>query len=165
MTSDKQKHLEFIQAIITRMGNNLFMLKGWTITLIVGLFTLMFKDAGIVCFVFAFFVILIFWALDGYFLSMERAYRDLYDEVRKSKKETDYNLNAEAYRTGNNSWINSMFSRTLRIFYGTLLTLILFGAIYVKIEKINITWKISGNNYQLENKHLDRYFINDFMYR
>jgi hypothetical protein len=42
---NKRKHLEFIQAIVTRMAGNLFFLKGWAITLIAGLFALAAKDA------------------------------------------------------------------------------------------------------------------------
>ena len=30
----KIKHLEMIQAVIVRMGNNSFLLKGWSVTLI-----------------------------------------------------------------------------------------------------------------------------------
>ena len=36
----KLKHLEFIQGIITRMANNSFMLKGWAVTLVAGIFAL-----------------------------------------------------------------------------------------------------------------------------
>ncbi len=35
---NKRKHLEFIQAIISRMAGNLFFLRGWTITLIAAFF-------------------------------------------------------------------------------------------------------------------------------
>ncbi|MDD3003006.1 MAG: hypothetical protein PHD49_00090 [Candidatus Shapirobacteria bacterium] len=141
--TNKQKHLEFIQAIVTRMGNNLFMLKGWTITLIVGLFTFMFKDSNDLCFIFSICIILIFWILDGYFLSTERCYRALYDEVRliKDDKKIDYSLKAEHYRKNKNSWLNSMFSKTLNIFYIPLLILILFGFFYSNINKIDIYWK------------------------
>lgn len=34
---EKLKHLELIQNIITRMANNSFLLKGWSITIIVAL--------------------------------------------------------------------------------------------------------------------------------
>ena len=36
----KLKHLEFIQNAINRMASNSFIIKGWCITLIVGLFAL-----------------------------------------------------------------------------------------------------------------------------
>ena len=42
--SNKLKHLEFIQAAINRMAGNLFMLKGWSVTLIAALFALAAKD-------------------------------------------------------------------------------------------------------------------------
>ncbi len=34
MIEKKLKHLEFIQNTITRMANNSFLLKGWTITVV-----------------------------------------------------------------------------------------------------------------------------------
>lgn len=43
-TPNKHKHLEFIQASTNRMSGNLFLLKGWSITLIAGLFALAAKD-------------------------------------------------------------------------------------------------------------------------
>mgnify|MGYP000831934822 CR=1 FL=1 len=41
----KTKHLELLQIIIQRIANNSFLLKGWTVTLIVAIFTLASKDA------------------------------------------------------------------------------------------------------------------------
>ena len=41
---NKRKHLEFIQAIISRMASNLFFLRGWTITLIGALLALFSKN-------------------------------------------------------------------------------------------------------------------------
>ena len=41
---NKRKHLEFIQAIISRMSSNLFFLRGWTITLIGALLALFSKN-------------------------------------------------------------------------------------------------------------------------
>jgi hypothetical protein len=33
-------HLQMIQAVITRMGSNSFLLKGWSVTLVAALFAL-----------------------------------------------------------------------------------------------------------------------------
>ena len=38
-------HLGFIQGIITRMGTNSFLLKGWSVTLVAAMFALAVKDA------------------------------------------------------------------------------------------------------------------------
>ena len=80
---NKRKHLEFIQAAVNRMASNLFLLKGWTVTLIAALFALAAKDAKPVYFAIAYFPPFMFWVLDGYFLSQERRFRSLYDHVRK----------------------------------------------------------------------------------
>ena len=66
---NKHKHLDFIQSAINRMAGNLFLLKGWSISLIAALFALAAKDANKSYFVIAYFSLLIFWSLDGYFLS------------------------------------------------------------------------------------------------
>lgn len=49
----KLKHLEMIQAVINRMANNSFMLKGWTVTLVAGIFALASKDADKMYFLIA----------------------------------------------------------------------------------------------------------------
>src|SRR3989344_4093868 len=83
---NKRKHLEFIQAIISRMASNLFFLRGWTITLIGALLALFSKNnSPDYVFYFLLVIVLIFWILDGYFLSQERSYRDLYNHVSKLK--------------------------------------------------------------------------------
>lgn len=40
MTDQKIKNLEMIQQVINRMANNSFTLKGWSITIIAGIFSL-----------------------------------------------------------------------------------------------------------------------------
>ena len=43
---NKLKHLEMIQGIINRMASNSFALKGWSVTLVAGIFALSSKDAN-----------------------------------------------------------------------------------------------------------------------
>lgn len=84
---NKHKHLEFIQAVINRMANHSFLIKGWTITLIVALFALSSRNSDKNYIMIAFLSVIVFWILDSYYLSRERRFRYLYDEVRKKKKE------------------------------------------------------------------------------
>lgn len=99
---NKHKHLEFIQASINRMSGNLFLLKGWSITLIAALFALAAKDTNKSYILIAFFPLLIFWTLDGYFLSHERRFRALYEHVRKLKEEDiDFSMDTGPFRTLN----------------------------------------------------------------
>jgi len=119
---NKIKHLEFIQSAINRMAGNLFFLRGWTITLITGLFALYSKDAKLNYVLINYFLILIFWILDGYFLSQERLFRTLYDHVRTlDEKNIDFSMDTKTFKKDKNCWLQSMFSVTLLIFYLLLL--------------------------------------------
>lgn len=117
---NKRKHLEFIQNIISRMAGNLFFLRGWTITLIAALLALFVKGNGS-NYILYFLIVLtfVFWVLDGYFLSQERLYRDLYNQVRKLKEEEiDFSMDTSEYKKyKKNTLIYSMFSSTLLVFY------------------------------------------------
>lgn len=99
LMENKRKHLEFIQNIISRMAGNLFFLRGWTITLVGALLALFSKSNSPFCvFYFLIVLILVFWILDGYFLSQERSYRDLYNHVRKLKEEeVDFSMDISEY--------------------------------------------------------------------
>lgn len=119
---NKRKHLELIQDIITRMAGNLFFLKGWVITLITALFALAANTPDHGWIFIAYLMVIMFWILDGYFLSQERLFRDLYNHVRKlDEKNIDFSMNTNEYKkVDRNKWINAMFSPTLLWFYGIL---------------------------------------------
>jgi hypothetical protein len=117
---NKRKHLEFIQSVITRMAGNLFFLRGWTITLVTGLFALSAtKGTSDTYIILAYFLLAIFWILDGYFLSQERRFRCLYDDVRKlEEKDIDFSMKTSNYAgEWQNQWWGSMLSSTLLCFY------------------------------------------------
>lgn len=124
MQESKLKHLEFIQNVITRMNTNSFLLKGWCVTLVSALFALAAKDANVNYVLVSYIAIPSFWILDGYYLSQERQYRALYDEVRV-KSDTDFSMDASGYCTGKRTWASSAISKTVRIFYGTAIAVAL----------------------------------------
>lgn len=132
----KLKHLEFIQNVITRMNSNSFLIKGWAITLVSALFALAAKDANINYVLISYIVIPVFWVLDGFYISRERQYRDLYSDVAKKPENTiDFNMDASSYNQGSRTWIAGIFSKTLWPFYGvtTIATLIVMFLIeYLK---------------------------------
>ena len=119
---NKLKHLDFLQLVITRMNVNSFLLKGWTVTLVSALFAFAAKDTNIKYIIITYICIPLFWFLDGYYLSLERQYRELYNVVRQRDEiDIDFDLNARQYNKGKNLWIPCTFSLTLGIFYGTLI--------------------------------------------
>ena len=85
MTSEK--HLEYLQAIITRHNTNSFMLKGWTITLLSALLALSgaIKEPNIS--LIALIPLLVFWCLDTFYLSNERCFIDLFNSATTGQYE------------------------------------------------------------------------------
>jgi len=124
---NKHKHLEFLQATISRMAGNLFLLKGWTITLIAALFALAAKDANRAFAILAYFPLLMFWALDGYFLSQERCFRALYDRVRQmDETQIDFSMDTRPFKDEfRNTWLGAILSRTLIVYYLSLAAVLL----------------------------------------
>lgn len=118
---NKIRHLEMIQGIINRMAGNSFMLKGWAVTLIAGIFALASKDTDKLYFLVAYIPIVIFWGLDSFYLLQERLYRCLYDAVRKkSEEEIDFSMKPEVEESkdsGKYKWTSCIFSKTEMWFY------------------------------------------------
>jgi len=131
---NKRKHLEIIQGVINRLAGNSFYIKGWTITLLTAVLALSIDRANPDYIFINLFVIIAFWILDSFFLSRERCYRDLYDHVRVlDEKDVDYSMNSDEYRKiKKNRWISALFSRTLLIFYLSLI--IIASSIYCFVK-------------------------------
>ena len=123
----KIAHLGFIQAIITRMGVNSFLLKGWSVTLVAAIFALAAKQADRRFVLLAFFPIAIFWLLDAFFLHQEKLFRRLYELVALGEVDSDqFTLDPKGLK-GVPGIISVFFSKTLRLFYGSLVGVILFA--------------------------------------
>lgn len=115
----KVKHLEFIQAAINRMAGNSFLLKGWTVTLAGGLLALTFKQTDRRYLYISYAVLGLFWLLDSYYLSRERRFIGLYNDVRKKREEDiDFSMDTSAHTKCR--WLVCAFSRTMLLFYGGL---------------------------------------------
>ena len=119
----KLKHLELIQGVINRLATNSFQMKGWSVVLVAAILVLLARENRLDAAYIALAPILIFWALDGYFLWQERLYRALYDHVRTlAEEQIDFSMNVTPFRTGcRHSWLGATRSRTLVLFYGALI--------------------------------------------
>lgn len=118
--SNKIKHLEFIQNIISRMATASFSIKTANVTIIAAISALAFKsDYKNYINVFVYLIPSIsFWYLDGYYLAQERKFRCLYDFVRKQEV-TDFSLSVD--KTTIKDVTSVMRSETLLLFYGVII--------------------------------------------
>ena len=113
------KHLKMTQAVINRLGSNSFLVKGWSMTVIVAAMLLIARhDVENPYFVLVLVIPAIgFWILDGYFLWQERLFRKVYDEVRV-QSDTDFKMAPLKHKDKPKcSWVSAIFSVTLNIFY------------------------------------------------
>ena len=113
------KHLEMTQAVINRLGRNSFLLKSWSMIILVAAMVLIARE-NLQNQYFTLTLLLPiagFWILDGYFLWQERLLRHVYDDIRK-QTDTDFKMDLGKHKgKPKSSWISTIFSVTLIIFY------------------------------------------------
>lgn len=105
----KIRHLEMIQNIITRLASNSFLIKGWTVTIVVGLFAFAnFKEMNSKFIIVALIPVLFFWGLNGFFLYQEKLFRKLYVRVINLQVDkVNFSMEIESFKT-KYGWIKAM---------------------------------------------------------
>ena len=122
----KIKHLEMIQNIITRLANNSFSLKGWTVIFIAAVLGFAIKESDSNYIPLVLFPTFAFWGLDGYYLRREKLFRALYDKIRKlDEQDINFEMDTSSMENEVGSWGSVCFSRTILGFYGPILITIL----------------------------------------
>lgn len=125
--SVKISYLQSIQAVIARLANNSFLIKGWTVTLVAALIAITGKDIvqNKKYILFGLLPALFFWFLDGYYLSLERRFKEMYDHARKlDENEIDFSMDSTLYKSRKTQWATAVFSNTLLMFYVAILATI-----------------------------------------
>ena len=122
---NKVSHLEMIQGVINRLSHNSFLLKGWSVILVSGLFAFAARDSNHKFIILAYFPAIVFWVLDGYFLRQEKLFRKLYDKVRKlDESQIDFSMDRSGVQGEVTCILCVIFSKTLLPFYGAVLATI-----------------------------------------
>lgn len=124
------KHLELIQAVISRLGNDAFLMKGWALTVAGAFFGFAVNKENWPLALTGLVPTATFWGLDAYFLRCERLFRCLYSKVRaKDEAIMPFFMAAtgewfveQASKREDNvaSWWKTLWSATLRAFYGAI---------------------------------------------
>lgn len=92
-TDNKIQHLQFIQNVIARMSTTSAVIKGFAITVTIGICTQITTDKMEDWGKFTLLLpLLALMLLDAYYLYLERNYRILYDEIREEKLPADFSM-------------------------------------------------------------------------
>ena len=74
----------------------------------------------------AYFPLISFWVLDGYFLWQERLFRSLYDHVRLlNEDQIDFSMDTSIVKDEVKPWSEVILTMTLLLFHGTVFVSIL----------------------------------------
>ena len=124
----KIKHLELIQAVITRLSEHSFRLKTFGLIQVVGaMVALVSGKVNALVFFVPVGASLVIWGLDAWFLREERAYRALFDHVRKlDEGDVDFSMDAGGRRE---KLVSVALSSTLSVFYPMLVGVSLIVAL------------------------------------
>lgn len=125
MNETKSRHIDLIQATIGRMAQNSFFIKGWTITILVGLFVFLKSDNLKNNYIIYMLPIIGFWLLDSFYLWQERLYRNLYENVIQNlEQKSDLKMSTQQFRASE-KYYSAFFSITELLTYIPLLIVVI----------------------------------------
>jgi hypothetical protein len=129
-TEGRIKHLDMIQAVVSRLAGNSFAVKGWALTVAGAFlgFAVSRREPRLA--LLGLLPVIVFWGLDAYFLQAERMFRALHERVREHDEEvpaffmaaTDRRFVERVAREDRErlSWRATWSRPTLVAFYGAL---------------------------------------------
>ena len=132
------KHLEFIQNAVSRMTQNSYLLKGWTVTLVAATFAVSLGVTSAWLVGTALLPTIAFAVLDAHYLREERLFRRLYDAVRRDRnkgchEEKDkveaFSLDTQPYEKDVQKLIRIMFSVSILPFYGFIAVVVVLATV------------------------------------
>jgi len=135
---DKQKHLEFIQNIITRLNTNSFQIKGLAITIVAALLAVYAATLKLDFILISILPTIIFWFLDAYYLQQERKFRGLYNDVAGVSKEPKeiklFEMRPDLYIGGKYNYFCVLFSKTIWTIYIPIMVILIATYYYLNIK-------------------------------
>lgn len=132
---DFRAYLTMIQSVISRMANNSFLVKGWSITIISAILTLATaRGLNHRIYIVAAVVTTAFCFLNCIYLKTERLYRNLHKKVQNEglqelKQVKFFNLDTSACKDKNTRLIKVVLSNSIWPFYSAILLGILIAAL------------------------------------
>lgn len=128
MDSDKLEkflieEIKLVQDIVKRMNGNSFLIKGWTLTLVVAALTFKvdYKIANqipVAC-----IPLIMFWFLDAYFLWQEKLFRELHCWITSNRLQTSehlYDFSTKRFEKDVPNLFKVAFSGINLYFYGSI---------------------------------------------
>lgn len=119
---ETREFLCLIQNVIDRMSSTSAIIKGFAATVITGIAALSLTSIDKWVLILSFLPVVSFFALDIYYLSLERRFRYLYELVRTQKRQTDFDLridkrNKDEKKAADATFFKCLTSGSILLFY------------------------------------------------
>lgn len=122
--ADRSKHLEFVQAVVARLSNSSFLVKGWAMTLTGIIAAVATQGAKPGSALIGPGVTVGFWLLDSSYLRQERQFRILYEQVASQPPGAIPPFTMDAARYGGSVRRREVALSTLMLmFYGIMIAI------------------------------------------
>jgi len=127
---ERLEHIKMIQAVVTRMAQNSFLLKGWSVTLSVGILSAAASAKEASFALLALLPAVVFWGLDAFYLRQERLFRALHDDVCGAfgNDPVTFSLQTGKVEPTVKSWYKTLFAKTIVWLHAPLIVSILLVA-------------------------------------
>ena len=127
------EHLNIIQGVINRMAQVSFILKGWSVTLVVAILGFAGKSSDVSLSLLALVPAVAFWGLDAYYLRQEKLFRGLYKRVINSggKEIAEFSMDTSVCIDSVPSWRRTLFNGTIIAIHGSVVILIIIISIII----------------------------------
>lgn len=126
-----ESHLQMIQATISRLTSQSTAVKGWCVTLTAALLGFGVTTTTAFAALLALYVTVVFAVLDGYYLALERGYRELYEGALAG---TVGDWVMRAGRPTPRRIASAMLSPATALLYGTSLVVIVGVGTYLLLR-------------------------------
>jgi hypothetical protein len=126
MSTPNPDHLKMIQDAITRMANNSFSYKAWSVVVATGVAAVYASNDKPEMFLIGVPAALLFWWLDAFHLTVERRFRRLYEKALKGEVE-EFEMKPDVGNKPLMEWIGQFWSKTLLPFHLVIVAFLLIG--------------------------------------
>lgn len=93
MSEEKAAYLTLVQEPISRMSTTSAIFKGFSAAIVAGISSLTYQGISTIVLTLSFIPILVFTALDIYYLRLERGFRHLYKKILTGRRPVDFVIN------------------------------------------------------------------------
>lgn len=139
-SEDKLGYLQLIQGPICRMSTISAIFKGFAATIVAGIAMISYEEVNVLVLGLSFLPLLAFFALDIYYLKLERKFRLLYNQVVDGIHPIDYSLKLkftkEELRDAKATNWECIKSPSIYLFYPLMVAILIFVFVLKCICKI-----------------------------